>query len=368
MIKRKVMAFSIFFILLNIFNLYALDFYEGNIRLSVDEKTGSISLYCLSDPVNMRYEPLFNAKEPEASLLSVKVDKTVYKLGKSSLFRVRVNTNDKFPVINYEAPNLRVIQAFAPVRTFSSDEANGIKMTITIQNVGNKPVSVGLKMLLDTHLGEKNRDDVHFITNRQIITKETYFEGTSGDLFWVSKNQNYSLMGSIVNPLDPSSKTPDFVHFANWRRLYNANWALRYSEGRSFDYWPYSPRDSAVCYFYEQDMLDTESSFSYTVFLTAEDFSHYASMISTDDLNISDYEAFSDFEDWSNFDFSSDDFESFSDLEVFSNNEDFFRSKDNSNLLLMYMLQETLNKFIDGEIYLDEGDLDDIERSIDELR
>jgi hypothetical protein len=216
---------------------------------------------------------------------------------------------------------------------------NGFKFTITIQNTGSSPVSAGLRKVIDTHLGEENRDAV-FITNRQIINNETILRGTSGELFWISKNQDYSLMGSIVDPLNPDSRIPDYLHIANWRRLYNVQWAMGYTSGRSFNYRPYSIRDSAVSYYWEPAMLGAGESFVYTVYLTTEDFAFYGlapavnmELTSSIDINA-----------------------------LLSNAE------GSDLLMLMYRLQETLNRFIAGEIYLDEKDLDEIERAIDGLR
>jgi len=307
--------------------LSGLEFYDGIIKLNVNEKTGSFSMYSLSDQDTLNYQPLFNDREARASFIALNVDGKIYKLGKTKVFRTSVESVNGNPVVIYESPKLSIIETFTPVRTTGSQETNGIQITITIQNIANKPASVGLRMFLDTTLGEKNKD-FHFVTNNQMISKETLFDAAAGELFWVSKNQDYSLMGNILPPADvlpDMSRLPDYVHFANWRRLYNARWTLAYKAGRSFNYRPYSLRDSAVCYYWEPAPLEEGNSFTYSVYLTTEDSSWYG-------------------------------------LEQ-SNNE-----KDNANLLLMYQLQETLNKFINGEIYLEEYELDEIERTIDGLK
>ncbi|MDR2543739.1 MAG: hypothetical protein LBC80_09885, partial [Treponema sp.] len=48
-------------------------------------------------------------------------------------------------------------------------------------------------------------------------------------------------------------------------------WKPRFVEGRSFTYFPSSIRDSAVCYFYEPDILEGARNFVYVIFLTTED-------------------------------------------------------------------------------------------------
>jgi hypothetical protein len=328
-IRRKISAVLI--ISFFSFNLSALDFFEGKIKLIINDNNGSVSMYTLTDPDTSSYAPLFNDREKRASYISVNVDGTVHKPGLSNLFRTRVETRNGYPLIIFESLNLTITEAFTPVRTTSSQETNGVKITVTIQNTSNTEVSAGFMMLLDTNLGEKNRE--HFITNRQMISKETKFKGTDSEMFWISKNQNYSLMGSIVDPLDNTARAPDFVHFANWRRLYNVPWTLSYKPNRSFNNLPYSIQDSAVSYCWEPQTLEGGSSFTYSIYLTTEDLSWYG---------LAPASTFS-----------------LSDMKDLSNND---------NLLLMYMLQETLNKFIAGEIYLDERDLDEIESTINRLK
>jgi hypothetical protein len=311
-------------------NLSALDFSEGKIKLTINERTGGISLYCLANP--QRYEPLFNDKEKRASNISVNINGNVYKLGFSNMFRTRVENQNGYPSVVFESLNLLITEDFSPVRTTDSQEANGIKIAITIKNTGSTPVSAGFKMLLDTYLGEKNKVE-HFITGRQIISKETLFKGTDNDLFWVSRDQNHSLMGTIVDPLDNNARPPDFVHFANWRRLYNVPWTLSYKPDRSFNYRPYSIRDSAVCYYWEPVMLEAGSSLTYSIYLTTEDLSWYGLATPSNTFSIAEIE-----------------------------------ETTNDNLLLLYMLQEKLNSFIAGEIYLDEQDLDEIETTINRIK
>lgn len=327
MIVRKIITVSLIIFFLP-FYLSAIELYEGIIKLIVNEKTGSFSLFCLSDPDILRYQPLFNTIEARASFIGLNIDGTNYRLGQTNIFRTRVENNGGNPVVIHESADLTVTVTFTPVKTTGSRETNGVKISVTVQNNRNSSISAGLRLFLDTNLGEGNRN-FHFITNKQIISKEALFNSNAGELFWVSKNDNFSLMGSIIPPASSgvSSKPPDFVHFANWRRLYNVPWTLTYRPERSFNYRPYSLRDSAVCYYWDPDTLEEGNSFTYSVYLTTEDFTWYG-----------------------------------------LTQPNSGRIYDNDNLLLMYQLQETLKKFINGEIYLEEYELDEIERAIDGLR
>jgi hypothetical protein len=318
------MIFSIL-VLYPVFTLSAADFFNGNIRLSLNEKKGSISLYYMTDTNSKRYEPLFYSREPKSSYFSVKIDDKVYRLDQSGgYFRTRTENIEGNPVVVYESQTVTIHEIFTPIRTVNSSEINGINITVIIQNNGKKSVPVGLRFLIDTHLGE-GRKSIPFSTINQSIEKETVIEGSSGERYWISKDSNLSLMGSIVNPFDKSSKIPDYIHIANWRRLNNVQWKLTFSQGRSFNVFPYSIRDSAVCYYYEPSMLEAGSSFTYSISLSTEDTALFNP----------------------NF------------------NPGITEGYDDSTLQMLYRLKKTLEQFIAGDIILYENDLDEIENSID---
>jgi len=359
-IVRKVILLVTFFIALFVFsfNLSASDINDGFFRLILNERTGNFLLYSLFDPGSMRYEPLFNASIPSASFLSVNVDGRIYRLGESRTFRTSYERLNGNPALIFESSFLRVSETFSPVKTANSPVANGVRITINVENTGIQRSSVGLRLLIDTHLGE-GRGKVPFITNSQIISNETLIEGRSGEKFWLSRGDNVTLMGSILSPLN-NSRPPDFVHIANWKRLNDVPWGLRYFKGRSFNNIPYSIGDSAVCYYYEPANLDSGGSFTYTIFLTTEDIAWYNSALVPDPepvrgaqtelpvvieaptINLAAMEEAAA-------------------VQAAENNED-------ADLIILVKLQELLEQFIAGEIYLNERDLAEIERTINRLK
>jgi hypothetical protein len=341
---------------------------DGYIRLVLNEKNGCFSLYYLSDPKTMSYEPLFNAEEPAASFLSVFVDNKVYKLGSSRKFKTRIERDKGDTSLIFESSFLKVTQIFSPVKTSSSQAANGVMITINIQNTATQRSFVGARMLLDTNLGEGMKK-VPFLTNRQVVSSELLIEGNSDEKFWISRGKNTALMGSIVNPVDDDDnlsvgKGPDIVHIANWKRLKDAPWRLNYSQGRSFNNLPHSAGDSAVCYYFGPEMLDLNKVLSYTFFLTTEDTAWYnvpASAVAAapvqkqepvnqtyippvhiSPVNIPAIEAQAQIE-----------------AEAADEDED---------TIVLLKLQEILNQFIDGYIFLNEHDLSEIEKAIDRRR
>jgi len=358
-IVRRSVFLLVFFIAA--LSLSASETSDGFLRLILNERTGNFSVYFLFDPGASRYEALFNTSVPSSSFLSVNVDGRIYRLGESRTFRTSYERVDGNPALVFESQFLKVSEIFSPVKTSNSPVVNGVRITINVENKGSQRSSVGLRLLIDTHLGE-GRGKVPFITNSQVITNETLIEGTSGERFWVSRGERVTLMGSILSPLN-NSKPPDFVHIANWKRLNDVPWRLRYYEGRSFNNIPYSIGDSAVCYYYEPAAIDVGRSLTYTVFLTTEDISWYNSAILPEPVIETQRGAQTETprvtEAAPTINFAA--------LET-SAAAEAAEYGENADTLLLLKLQAILDQFLAGEIYLNEHDLTEIERSINRLR
>ena len=328
---------------------------EGNIHLTLNEKKGSFSLFYIS---NQQYAALFNSAEPPASYTSISVDGKVSKLGEKN-FRARLVNYGGYPEFIYESSTVTVTQTFTPVKTVNSSVVNGIMVTYTVQNNAEIDYSVGLRISIDTELGER-RGLVPFYLDGLEIINETLVEKDSLNKSWVSRNDNVSLMGSIANPMDNSQKTPDYIHFANWKRLYSSSWNLRYSQGRSFR------TDSAVCYFYEPAVLGSGESFVYTIFLTAEDDAglyHIIKPVIKEPEIIIEPPPITQIpliED-TVFRFNIRDIEQSAIIQAQLTGE-------NADVLILLKLQDILNQFINGEIDLGEKDLMDIESAINRRR
>jgi hypothetical protein len=341
---------------------------DGYIRLILNEKTGCFTLFYLADPKKMHYEPLFNSNDTSASFLSVSVDGEIYQLGSSKKFKTRIERNKKDMAFIFESSFLRVTQVFSPVKTSSSKMANGVKVTMSIQNIGTERSFVGLRMLIDTDLDEKSKN-TPILTNTQLVTSELLIEGNSVDRFWISRGDKISLMGSIINPVEGVGKGPDLVHIANWKRLRDTPWRLNYSKGRAFNNMAYSANDSAVCYYFGPEMLDRNKILTYTVFLTTEDIAWYklteppvnmtASLIPDKTESQVVQPKKEPLPDGLTIDFPA--IEAQAILEAAATNKD-------EKVIIFLKLQEILNQFVEGQIKINERDLMEIEKFIEKYR
>jgi len=355
-IFRKSVSFLLLLILTGLVAAHANEVIDGNIRINFNERTGAFSLFLLN-PQTQRYEPLFNSRDQRASYTSILINGNVYRLG-DRYFQPKFEWQNGIAAFVYESALINITMSFTPVTTLNSSASNGVMITYTIHNISNLNNSIGLRILIDTMLGE-GWGRIPFITDSFSIRNETLLEIDSGQKYWISRNNNISLMGSFVNPLDNTAAVPDFLHFAGWRRLNNSQWRLRESQGRSFS------SDSAVGYYFEPVLLDSGGTLTYTIFLTAEDIEWY-NMIheSAPDAflkpQIADLEKdFRPVEEIPNVNIANIEQAAF--IVASSNNE-------HPDILILLRLQEILRQFINGEIDLNEQDLMEIENAINRYR
>lgn len=266
--KKRTLKISVYiflFVLLFPVTLGAAEFREGRIKLVLHENTGRFSLYYLTDIKKETYEALFVDQDPRTSFLGILVDDKAYRMGESSAFRLRINTDSSAkPALVFESAFLSVSEEFSFIRAGSGTLVDGVRIDIRLTNKGERQIPVGIRFLLDTKLGEGG--SAPFSTDKRVIGSETLVSPKDGDQWWFSKNDTAGLMGSIQVPgVDP----PESVVFANWKRLNDAPWKSSVSPGRNFNYLPYSVGDSALCYYFETKPLDRGAERVVSILLAA---------------------------------------------------------------------------------------------------
>jgi len=237
---------------------------NGRIRLMLYKDTGRFALYFLTD--GGQAVPFFMTQDPRTSYLTVLLNNRDYSLGNASLFRINLGGTPANPAIIFESSFLTVVQDFTFIKTASSSVINGIRMNVTITNKTGQPVEAGLRYLIDTTLGEKEK--AHFFTDQRHITSESMIDKMSSDRYWVSRNNNIALVGTIIGQ---NATKPDFVHFANWKRLYDTPWKTPHVPARNFNLLPASIGDSAVCLYYEPAPIPPGGIRVISIVLASED-------------------------------------------------------------------------------------------------
>lgn len=311
---------------------------DGRIRLALNDKSGSFSLYYMTDPSESKYEPFFNANDPSASFIAVQVDSKVYRLGESRNFKTSVSKVGTNPAFIFESAFLKITEVFSLIKTPNSMVANGVKITIDVENTGNKESSAALRILFDTTLGEGS-NKAPFEISGESVTGEVIINDYTNKKYWISRDYKLSLMGSIEIPGREEGINPDSIHFANRKRLNDVKWKLTYKEGRSFNYSPFSTGDSAVCYYYEPRKLNPGESFQIVIYLSTEDkdgFIRTVPAVTTPEYTVKN------------------------DNEKYNNIYD--------QIITMRRYLETLDKFIAGDIILRDEDLSEIDSSLSDIK
>jgi hypothetical protein len=256
---------------------FAVDFIDGRIKLTLNESTGRFTLYYLTDKVLNRFEPLFSEPDNRTSSLAVMINEQIYKLGESPFFSVHAGGAGTNPALYFESPWMIVTEEFSFFSVNGQSETSGVRLTIRLENRGGAAIAAGVRLLIDTRLGESgaaNTNTDHFITNERSIRMETLLDKKSPDKWWFSRNASYGLMGSISTDY---SDTADRIHFANWKLLNDAAWELQATR-RNFNNPPYSINDSAVSYVFSPRYLPAGEIREYSILLAAADENGFAQL------------------------------------------------------------------------------------------
>lgn len=232
----------------------ALDLSDGRMKLVLHEGIGRFTLQYLSNPKGNAYTALLTAEDPRTSVLSLAVGNKVYRLGESSEFRESSEKAARTARFTWTSSLLTVTEEFSFLSSQGSALANGIRIDLSIRNNGDQDLQVGARYLWDTWLGEKG---VHFRTNANPeIVKELTLTAADKAAFWVSPLAgDPDQLGLQCMLTGEGISVPDRVVFANWKRLNDAPWAYETSPARNFNLMPYSVNDSAVCHYYEPQII-----------------------------------------------------------------------------------------------------------------
>jgi hypothetical protein len=249
---RKTPILAVLILAVSLTSVPALEIDEGRVRLILHEGIGRFSLYTRSGSTQDTEIPLFVDQDPRTSGISLVVNEKIYKLGDTPDFSEKIEkaTMSGLPRFEWESRTLKVVQEFSLVSSPTSAEAEGVRMSIQITNLSRSKLSVGLRMCLDTYLGEENLS--HFRSDRhQDIRNELTVSKADMIRYWQSPSskspQEIGLM-CITSGADITS--PDKIVFANWKRLSDASWDYKTSSNRNFNLMPYSINDSAVCMYF----------------------------------------------------------------------------------------------------------------------
>lgn len=252
-------------------SVWSLEIKDGRIKLIIDERTGRFSVYYLSDAAKGSYQSLLYDQETRTSYATLYMDQRAYKLGEASDFRVSVTKDSSGALVVYRSSACVVNVRFSVIASQSGIK-DSLSVTYTIENVSERELSLGLRMLLDTWLGEKSGK--HFSSQTR---GELSFEALLSDDYtdqWIRSGSDGSSLLQVT--LSAPATRPDRVIAANWKRLNDAAWMMETSATRNFTLLPYSINDSALALYWDPQNMRKGATRSVTMVLGSQ--SSFASM------------------------------------------------------------------------------------------
>ncbi|OHD56286.1 MAG: hypothetical protein A2Y33_00520 [Spirochaetes bacterium GWF1_51_8] len=225
------------------------------IKIGVDDNTGRYILETIQgDPENVYddNQQLLYKKIPPTSMTTVYIDDEPYIFGSSSgYFRKRAEVVGNKIVTEWSIKGVVIIQEVEIVKGPSTGLMDSMRVLYRIKNENAGNVKVGLRIMFDTFLGDK--DGAAFsLPDLGDISHEAQFYRDSIPAYWYS-------FDSFVNPLIKTQgilkgfgvTTPDKIVFASWDRLYDNLWDFVVDSNKEFKRVGTGHYDSAIALYYE---------------------------------------------------------------------------------------------------------------------
>ncbi|MCK4543424.1 MAG: hypothetical protein KAU17_14430 [Spirochaetales bacterium] len=239
--------------LIAVFPLGSLEVQSGIIKIILHEDTGRFSAYVKDSSSGATYQSFLLDDDPRTTVLIMLIGNSIYRMGESSGFDQFVEQTEKGARFIWASSSLRITEEFTFLRSSPAAETDGFSITITVENISESAITVGINYLLDTYLGE--RVGSHFMTSGNLaINRETEYTNSAPD-YWVSPSQDNTALGFLGMLRGAGITSPDRVIFANWKRLNETPWTFSVNSSRNFNYLPYSINDSSVAIYYNPQIL-----------------------------------------------------------------------------------------------------------------
>ncbi|SDL91949.1 hypothetical protein [Halarsenatibacter silvermanii] len=211
---------------------------------------------------------------PWTSFTTVRIDGVNYSFGGETERRAGQNTNfgekirppeveDDKIITEYQIEDLMVTQYLEIVKSTTTGLQDTALIEYEITNTDDEPHETGLRIMLDTMLGEV--DGSPFRVQEEAIETDTNL--TSEDL-----PNFYQSFDSLTDPQITSQGSfigeevtpPDDVYMSNWGSLADGAWDFNFEPGREFLREGEYERDSAIALYWEPETIEPGETVSYS--------------------------------------------------------------------------------------------------------
>ncbi len=214
----------------------------GKIQIRTKSGIGSYTISALTDE-GKTVPVLSTANEYVSNAFFLKTSKKIYNLvTDSSILAAARRTTDGI-MLMYEIPSVaQVTVSFSCFASEKKQNADMIKVTVSIKNISNRNDDFVFKSILDTTLGESAAH--HFYTWEDVPVKnEVLYRTFQNQKWFVSKNVN-AMLQLFFSGADCT--VPELVALANYSTLEKNIWEPDMLSYRVFDT-VLSYNNSAVC-------------------------------------------------------------------------------------------------------------------------
>ena len=154
-------------------------------KLTLHEGIGRFSLAGLVPSSGASFTPLLVAQDPRSSMVSLLVSDRVIRLGESFDFLETVEKTATGARFTWTSKQLVVTETFSFIGAPGEDAASGVRVDLQVANVSDRDVSVAVRYLFDTWLGEAS--SLHFRTDTvEGLTRELTVTKDERPAYWVS--------------------------------------------------------------------------------------------------------------------------------------------------------------------------------------
>jgi hypothetical protein len=230
-----------------------------NVIASVDDLSGRFTMSTTGPRGTTNTRQILQEKLPPTSITAIRIDdlQTTYGGYEGNFSRRPYVMNPDIIVSEWKCRGVTFMQVVQLVRGNYTGRKDTIRISYLIFNFSGGERKIGIEMLLDTYMGEK--DDVHYtLPSGEEILNESEFSGAALPDFWYALDNIYAPTLAILSTMrHPMLVVPDRLFFGTWKRMYDELFDIEPS-GKPLGVG--SNYDSAVGIFYNSRVIPDEGS------------------------------------------------------------------------------------------------------------
>lgn len=256
------------------------------IKASVDDASARFSLETLQgdpDVPGDDNQDLLYKKVPPTSLTTLYINDEPFIFGSAQgYFITRPEVRNNKIVTEWSVKGVVIVQEITLEKNPSTGREDAMRILYKIKNENRRKTEVGLRLLLDTSVGDKKAASFQ-VPGSGYISTETQFYRRDMPAFWYAFDDNDNPQLRTQAVLSGSGiTTPDKLVFASWSRLFDNLWDIGIDASKDMRKSGTGYYDGAVAQYYEPLGLQQNEM----MLITAYYGMYGVSFFSSEDLSV----------------------------------------------------------------------------------